>query len=537
MVEEKGMSINCEEFEAAKEAAKELSKQGGKSTNDTLSLDVHAISFLQESGLKETNAQPKYDYTYCEETQSYKLKTITAKIVKIRYNKEFHEEIPADTVCGVILDTTNFYAEQGGQVSDIGYFGQNGDEVFTVDDCQVKAGYVMHYGKSLNDLKVGDEVELMPENGYRYAVMNNHTSTHVLNHALREALGKPADQKGSLVAVDRLRFDFVCSKALTIKQVTDTENISNQIINENQIVYDQLVSLETALKITGIRAMFGETYPDPVRVVSLGVPVDELLKDGTDEGLKKSVELCGGTHLKSTGHAKKLIVTSEEAIAKGIRRMICVTGDAAFKAQKTAAKIETDFQVFKKETEEGLKTSDKIKTIQSSQKEIANYTKTIDAATIGYVKRDDLRKQVAALKKLVDNEDKKIKAEKQKNCIAQAEKISSELDKPYVVLRMDEACGNGKVLSQVLKIFQKQAPDAAVMLISCDNDNGRIAVSSQVPKSKVDKLKANKWVGEIQTVIEGKGGGKELNAMASGTNVKGADEAVELAEQFAKCLL
>ena len=153
------------------------------------------------------------------------------------------------------------------------------------------------------------------------------------------------------------------------------------------------------------------------------------------------------------------------------------------------------------------------------------------------MKRDALRKQVAAIKKLVDAEDKKIKAEKQKQCITQAEKISSELDQPFVVLRMDEACGNGKVLSQVLKIFQKQAPEAAVMLISCDHDNGRIAVSSQVPKSKVDKLKANKWVGEIQTVIEGKGGGKELNAMASGTNVKGAEEAVELAKKFAQCLL
>jgi len=294
--------------------------------------------------------------------------------------------------------------------------------------------------------------------------------------------------------------------------------------------------LDKAMEIVGLRAMFGETYPDPVRVVSVGTEVHDLMTEGNEEGLKNGVEFCGGTHLHRSSHAKQLVITSEEAIAKGIRRIIAVTGDAAAKANKTAGKIESDFAVFKKETEEGLK-SDKAKTIQTSQKEIANYTRVIDAATIGYVKRDALRKEVAAIKKLVDAEDKKIKAEKQKQCITQAEKISSELDQPFVVLRMDEACGNGKVLSQVLKIFQKQAPEAAVMLISCDHDNGRIAVSSQVPKSKVDKLKANKWVGEIQTVIEGKGGGKELNAMASGTNVKGAEEAVELAKKFAQCLL
>lgn len=457
--------------------------------------------------------------------------------MKIRYEKEFHEEISADTHCGIILDRTNFYAEQGGQVNDIGFFGVGDEEVFTVDDCQVKAGYVMHYGRALNDLKVGDEVELVPDvAGHRASVMNNHTTTHILNHALRQALGTPADQKGSLVAYDRLRFDFVSGKALTIKQVTDTENICNEIIKADHQVYYELLSLEKAHGIIGLRAMFGETYPDPVRVVSVGTPVEELMKEGNEEGLKNGVEFCGGTHLHRSSHAKQLVITAEEAIAKGIRRIIAVTGDAAAKANKTADKIDTDFQVFKKETEDGLK-NDKVKTISSSQKEIANYTRVIDAATIGYVKRDDLRKKVAALKKLVDSEDKKIKAEKQKQCIAQAEKISGELDQPFVVLRMDEACGNGKVLSQVLKIFQKQAPEAAVMLISCDNDNGRIAVSSQVPKSKVDKLKANKWVGEIQSCIDGKGGGKELNAMASGTNVKGAEEAIELAEKFAQCLL
>merc|ERR1712127_1104108 len=161
MVEEKGMNINCEEFEAARDAAKELSKQGGKTVSDTLSLDVHAISFLQESGVASTDAQPKYDYNYSEEEGTYKIKTITAKIMKIRYEKEFHDEVAADTHCGIILDRTNFYAEQGGQVNDIGFFGQGDEEVFTVDDCQVKAGYVMHYGKVLNDLKVGDEVDIV----------------------------------------------------------------------------------------------------------------------------------------------------------------------------------------------------------------------------------------------------------------------------------------------------------------------------------------------------------------------------------------
>merc|ERR1711881_55095 len=216
---------------------------------------------------------------------------------------------------------------------------------------------------------------------------------------------------------------------------------------------------------------------------------------------------------------------------------IAVTGEAAHKANRVAAKIRTDFDVFAAATETGLKQDDKIKVISSSQKEIAQYTRDIDAAQIGCVKKEKLREAVKALKKKVDAEDKKIKAEKQKLCIELVEKTAKELTDPYVVLRLDDANANGKVLSEAMKVFKKSAPEAAVMLISCDTNAGRIACSSQVPKSKLGKIKANAWVSELSKTINGKGGGKDLNAMASGNNVEAADAAVDLAKQFAACKL
>ena len=137
----------------------------------------------------------------------------------------------------------------------------------------------------LGNLKVGDKVVSQIDEKRRKNVMNNHTGTHILNFALRQALETEADQRGSLVAPDRLRFDFTANKAMTVAQVKKAETVANEMIDKNEEVYAKETPLALAKAIQGLRAVFDETYPDPVRVVSIGVPVENMTKDPTGKKL------------------------------------------------------------------------------------------------------------------------------------------------------------------------------------------------------------------------------------------------------------
>lgn len=182
--------------------------------------------------------------------------------------------------------------------------------------------------------KVNDKVRLTIDDSRRTLVMKNHTGTHILNFALRGVLGDTVDQKGSLVAPDRMRFDFSAKGAMNPDQLKQTEIICNDLINKALPVYAKEATLSDSKLIDGLRAVFDETYPDPVRVVSIGVSVEDLLKkDNNANGREYSVEFCGGTHLKTSKHVDSLIVVTEEAIAKGIRRVVAFTGPEAEKVR------------------------------------------------------------------------------------------------------------------------------------------------------------------------------------------------------------
>lgn len=152
----------------------------------------------------------------------------------------------------------------------------------------------------------------------RRNIMNNHTGTHILNFALRKILGD-VEQRGSLVAPDRLRFDFSYKTAMKVNEVRQVEDICEKVINDGLNVHAKETPLAIAKAIQGLRAVFDETYPDPVRVVSIGKPVEELVTDPNGpSGSDFSVEFCGGTHLKNSSHIDKFVIISEEAISKGI---------------------------------------------------------------------------------------------------------------------------------------------------------------------------------------------------------------------------
>ena len=188
----------------------------------------------------------------------------------------------------------------------MGYFTNPVDDdfEFTVKNVQLRGGYALHVGTLVGQLKVGDELELNIDGQRRIDIMPNHTGTHVLNYALRAVLGE-ADQRGSLVAAERLRFDFTAGGALKTNQIEQVENICNEVINKGGAVDCKNASLAQAKAIEGLRAVFGETYPDPVRVVSIGIPVDDLLANPTSpQGMSTSIEFCGGTHLRDIGKTR-----------------------------------------------------------------------------------------------------------------------------------------------------------------------------------------------------------------------------------------
>lgn len=345
MAEERGLTIDEEEVAKAQAKAKEASKGEKKAGADLVKLDVHDLGKLDSmSEVSKTDDSFKFGRG-----------NITAEIKAIYHNKQFlssTSEIPEGEQFGLILDKTNFYAEQGGQEFDTGKILVDGEAELDVQNVQSYAGYVLHTGfMTYGTFKTGDSVICEYDELRRHPIRNNHTGTHILNFALRAVLGDEINQKGSLVAPEKLRFDFSHKAAVSDKELQEIETKSTSYIRQNSPVYSLEVPLATARNIKGVRAVFGETYPDPVRVVSVGVPVEQLLEDvHNPEWENVSVEFCGGTHVDKTGEIKELIVLEENGIAKGIRRIIAVTGQGAYDVQRVAEEFSQELAKLEKMT-------------------------------------------------------------------------------------------------------------------------------------------------------------------------------------------
>jgi len=221
----------------------------------------------------------------------------------------------------VVLNQTPFYGESGGQVGDTGMLSANGI-LFRVTDTQKKVGeLIVHFGKvEKGALKQGLPLLLEIDHARRSDIRRNHSGTHLLHEALRQVLGDHIAQKGSLVAPDRLRFDFSHPKPIDDRDVAKIEDIANGIVLQNAPVVTKLMAVDDATA-SGARALFGEKYGDEVRVVAMG-------KAGGNS-MGWSVELCGGTHVRRTGDIGLITVVSESAVAAGVRRVEALTGDAA----------------------------------------------------------------------------------------------------------------------------------------------------------------------------------------------------------------
>ncbi|GAA5948754.1 hypothetical protein JCM3765_004995 [Sporobolomyces pararoseus] len=519
MAEEAGLTINQQEFEQAQEKSKEASKGvGKKGDGQTVRLDVHDIAALE----KNENV-PKTD-------DSFKFGTgnVDSEIKAIYHESKFYSstsEIPssASTSFGIILDKTNFYAESGGQEYDQGRIVIDGKTDFFVQEVQVFNGYVLHIGHLIEgSFELGDKVVAGYDELRRWPLRNNHTGTHILNYCLREVLGDHIDQKGSLVAPTKLRFDFSHKSPISTDDLEKIEEMSNDWIKKNVKVFSKEVDLKTAQQIPGLRAVFGETYPDPVRVVTLEFSVEEIQKDIENPKWRKtSVEFCGGTHVTKTGDIRDLVIIEESGIAKGIRRIIAITGEEARQACLDANEIESKWE--------------KIVKLEGIEKEkgIKSFEVELNPSVISVVRKDLLKQKVSKERKALIDASKALEKEQSKQVTDLVNNYFKENpENKVLVCKIEIANGNPKIMQA--GITAAKSLSKAVYFFSVSPVDGKVAHLNSVPKNEIvkDGFSAKTWFNKVSEIVGGKGGGKDDGAQGFGTESDKVEEAIKVAEQF-----
>jgi alanyl-tRNA synthetase len=366
----------------------------------------------------------------------------------------------------VVLSTTPFYAESGGQVGDQGQLSAD-NMVFAVDDTQkIKADVFGHHG-SLTEgtLKIGDAVKAQVDTAQRAATVRNHSATHLMHKALREVLGDHVQQKGSLVNAERTRFDFAHNAPVTDAQVREIENRVNAEILANAATDARVMDLESAQK-TGAMMLFGEKYGEEVRVLSIG----------------SSKELCGGTHVGRTGDIGLFKIVAESGVASGVRRVEAVTGSNALAYLQS---LESTVQTL-------------AGTLKSSPAELENRI----AQVLDQVKT--LEKEVTALKgKLASSQGDEL--------MAQAMDINGI---KVLAARLEGA--DAKTLRDTMDKLKDKLKTAVIVLAAVDGD--KVQIAAGVTPDSVGKVKAGELVNFVAQQVGGKGGGKADMAMAGGTD-------------------
>lgn len=269
-----------------------------------------------------------------------------------------------------------------------------------------------------------------------------------------------------------------------------------------------------------------------MRIISVGVPVDELLANpDADKGLQTSVEFCGGTHLQRTGHIGDFVIVTEEAIAKGIRRIVALTGPEAKEALDRAENYRLRVAKINEKKNGEYVYKILLGELNAVFEELAR-------ATIPVWQKEKMQNELTSIKKELEKKDKENKAEKAQKVLVEAKTLVEQHPDLKIRIYQFDAGNNAKALDAAIKQIKSQSPNSAVMLFSVDEDEDKLLVLSSVPEEDVGKgLKANEWIQQLSSVINGKGGGKELAAQATGTNIKGVVEAMEIAKKFAELKL
>ena len=466
IAEEHGLTVDVESFEQEMEKQRDRSREAHETIDltvqgslDKLAEHIHSTEFV--------------GYSEFQSTAKIEVVLVEGQAVKIA---------EAKTEVQVLLNRTPFYAESGGQIGDKGYL--TGDNlVVRIEDVQKESGFFVHYGRiERGNLKVGDTVSATIDRACRRRAQANHTATHLLQAALKKIVDNSISQAGSLVAFDRLRFDFNCPRPLTPEEVQQVEDQVNTWIAEAHEAEIEMVPLDEA-KAKGAIAMFGEKYSAEVRVLDFpGV----------------SMELCGGTHVRNTAEIGIFKIVSETGISSGVRRIEAVAGPAVLDYLNVRDKVVKELSDrFKAKPEE---IGDRINNLQTELK-----------AT---------QKELEAVKQ-------ELAVAKSDSLLSQAESVGE-----FKILVANMGDLDAKSLQAAAERLQQKLGDSAVV-ISSISEEGKVslvaAFSSKVVKDK--KLQAGKFIGGIAKICGGGGGGRPNLAQAGGKDASKLGEALDVAKK------
>ncbi|KAH6830422.1 Alanyl-tRNA synthetase [Perilla frutescens var. hirtella] len=519
MAEERGLTVDAEGFSVAMDKARERSRSAqNKQSGGVISMDADATATLHKKGVAATDDSFKFTW----------FQNHTSVIKAVYTGSEFLESVVPGEEVGIILETTSFYAEQGGQIYDTGII-EGPDGVFEVSNVQIYGGFVLHIGSfsgKTGRLYIGDKVVCKVDYDRRTQIAPNHTCTHILNFALREVLGNHVDQKGSIVLPEKLRYDFSHGKPVKPEELRKIESIVNEQIRAELDVFSKETKLADAKRVNGLRAVFGEVYPDPVRVVSVGRKVDDLLANPeSEEWLSISAELCGGTHISNTREAKAFALLSEEGIAKGIRRVTAVTLDYAFKALELASSLE-------QEINEASKAKGSI-----LEQKVTSLNSRVEGASIPSATKADLKAKISVLQSQVIKAKKKIAEEHMRKAIEaaiQTAEGASSKGKAYCISLVDVGSDTTAIREAVVKVMEQKG--MAIMVLSRDEAVNKAFVCAGVPDkdSKYKQLNVTEWLKKVLELISGKGGGgKGGLAQGQGSDASRIEAAIDVADSFA----
>ena len=465
MAADEGLSVDEGAFQKLMKEQKERAREARKALGD---LGWAGVEFGKDVPATEFVG---YDHSECD-----------AKIVAIVADEELRDEVAAGAEAVVVLDHSPFYAEMGGQVADHGTITADG-VVFTVADVQKnKGGKFMHYGRLAQGvLHVGDTVHAAIDMERRKAIQRAHSTTHLLDAALKKVLGDHVHQAGSLVEPDRLRFDFTHFEAISPEELRQVEELVNDAILEGYPVVTEVLPIEEAKK-KGAVAMFGEKYGETVRVVEMS---------------DFSVEFCGGTHVDNTAKAGPFRIKSESSVASGVRRIEATCGKLSLKA------------------------------MESSQGVLSRAAQFLKTAPSGLLER--MEQQANEMKQLRQALEK-FKAEAS---LGEARQFlaSAKTVKDLHVLATTRSGVDTAELRTMGDFLRDKDPKAVAVIASINGE--KITFLAVCGKEAVARgIKAGDLVRHVSAICGGKGGGKPDSAMGGGSDPLKVDDALASVDDF-----
>jgi alanyl-tRNA synthetase len=449
---ERNLSVDEEGFKAAMERQKTQARAAGK--------------FKMDKALEYTGAGNTF--------VGYEQLQQATKVLAVYVDGTSVEAIKHGQNGVVVLDTTPFYAESGGQVGDQGVITSGSASFEVGDTLKIKADVFGHHGTLVQGtLAVGDTVNAQVNTAARAATVRNHSATHLMHKALREVLGEHVQQKGSLVDAEKTRFDFVHNAPMTDAQIREVERRVNDEILANAAAQARVMDIESA-KQTGAMMLFGEKYGDTVRVLDIG----------------SSRELCGGVHVQRTGDIGVFTITAEGGVAAGVRRVEAVTGLNALAYMQ------------------GMETM--LGGVAGTLKVTPAEVHARVDGLLGQVR--DLEKELAALKG-------KLASAQGDELLTQAVDV-----KGIKVLAAVLQGADAKVLRDTMDKLKDKLKTAAIVLAAVDGD--KVQLAAGVTADSTGKVKAGELVNFVAQQVGGKGGGKPDMAMAGGTNAAALPQAL-----------